>query len=60
MKQFATIIRFMDAGLETQIAITGGISIAAFLSGVGLSVHIALSKTSLPFFSGNSYNAKIF
>ena len=37
----------MDTGLITSTVITGGISIAAFASGVGLSVGIALSGTSL-------------
>ena len=60
MKQFNAIIKFTDKGLDTQTAITGGVSTAAFLSGIGLSVGITLSRSSLPFFSGNSYNSKMF
>ena len=37
----------MDTGLVTSTVITGGISITAFASGVGLPVSIALSGTSL-------------
>ena len=40
----------MDTGLITSTVVTGGISIAAFASGVGLSVGIALGGASL-FFS---------
>ena len=49
----------MDTGLEKQTAITGGVSTAALLSGVGLSLGIALIRYSLPIFSGNNYNIKI-
>ena len=49
----------MDTGLEKQTAITGVVSAAALLSGVGLSLGIALTKYSLPIFPGNNYNAKI-
>ena len=37
----------MDTGLVTSTVITGGISIAAFASGVGLLLDITLSGTSL-------------
>ena len=37
----------MDTGLITSTVITGGISIAAFASGVGLPIGIVLSGTSL-------------
>ena len=37
----------MDTGLITSTVITGGISVVAFASGVGLPVDIALSGTSL-------------
>ena len=37
----------MDTGLITSPVITGGISIAAFASGVGLPVAITLRGTSL-------------
>ena len=47
MKQFNKIRGIIDKGLITSTMITGGISIAAFASGVGLSVGIALSLTSL-------------
>ena len=47
MKRFNTITGIVDTGLITSTVITGGISIAAFASGVGLSVGIALSGTSL-------------
>ena len=47
MKRFNTITSIVDAGLITSTVITGGISIAAFASGVGLSVDIVLSGTSL-------------
>ena len=47
MKRFNTITGLADTGLITSMMITGGISIAAFASGVGLPVGIALSGTSL-------------
>ena len=47
MKRFNTITGIVDTGLITSTVITGGISIAAFASGVGLPVDIALSGTSL-------------
>ena len=47
MKRFNIITRIVDTGLFTSTVITGGISIAAFASGVGLPVGIALSGTSL-------------
>ena len=47
IKRFNTITGIVDTGLITSTVITGGISIAAFASGVGLSVDIALSVTSL-------------
>ena len=37
----------MDTGLITSTVMTGGVSIAAFASGVGLPVGIALSGISL-------------
>ena len=46
-KRFNTTIGIVDTGLITSMVITGGISIAAFSSGVGLPVGIALSGTSL-------------
>ena len=47
MKRFNTITGIVDTGLITSTVITGGISIAAFASGVGLPVGIALSGTNL-------------
>ena len=60
MKPFNTIAGIVDTGLITSTVITGGISIAAFASGVGLPVRIALSGTSLLFFPCNHFYAKIF
>ena len=47
MKRFNIITGIVDIGLITSTVITGGISFAAFASGVGLPVGIALSGTSL-------------
>ena len=47
MKRFNTITGIADTGLITTTVITGGISIAAFASGVGLSVGATLGGTSL-------------
>ena len=47
MKLFNTITGILDTGLITSTVITGAIYIAAFASGVALSVGIALSGTSL-------------
>ena len=47
MKQFNTMTGIIETGLITSTLITRGISIAAFASGVGLPVGIALSGTSL-------------
>ena len=47
MKRFNTITGIVDTGLITSTVITGGISIAAFASGVGLPVGAALGGTSL-------------
>ena len=47
MKRFNTITSIVDTGLITSTVITGGISIAAFASDVGLPVAITLSGTSL-------------
>ena len=46
-KRFNTITGITDTGLITSTLITGGISIAAFASGVGLPVGVALGGTSL-------------
>ena len=47
MKRFNTISGIVDTGIITSTVITGAISIAAFSSGVGLPVDIALSGTRL-------------
>ena len=47
MKRFITITGIVYTGLIKSTVIIGGISIAAFASGVGLPVVIALSGTSL-------------
>ena len=47
MKRFNTITGIVDTGLITSTVITGGISVAAFASGVALPVGTALSRTSL-------------
>ena len=46
MKRFNMIIGIVDTSLITSTVIAGGISLAAFASGVGLTVGIALSGTS--------------
>ena len=47
IKRFNTITGIVDTGLITSTMITGGVSIAAFASGVGLLVGIALRRTRL-------------
>ena len=47
MKPFNTITDIVDTDLITSTVIAGGISIAAFASGVGLPVGAALGRTSL-------------
>ena len=47
MKQFNTITGIGDTGPIASTVMTGVITIAAFPSGVGLHVSIALSRTSL-------------
>ena len=60
MKPFNTIAGIVDTGLITSTVITGGISIAAFASGVGLPVRIALSGTSLLFSLATTFTRKSF
>ena len=60
MKRFNTITGIADTGLITSTVITGEISIAAFASGVGLSVGIALSKTSLLLSLATAITQKFF
>ena len=47
MEQFNTVTGIVNTGLITSMVITGGISITAIASGVGLPVAITLSGTSL-------------
>ena len=47
IKCFSTITAVLDTSVITTTAITGGISIAAIASGIGLPVGIDLSATSL-------------
>ena len=51
MKRFNTITGIVETGVITLTVTTGGIYIAAFASGVGLPVGIALIGTSLLLFS---------
>ena len=60
MKRFNTITGIVDTGLITSTVITGGMSIAAFTSGVGLPVGIALSGTSLLFSLATAITRKSF
>ena len=47
MKRFSKITAVLDTSLIATIAITGGISIGAIASGIGLPVGIGLSAISL-------------
>ena len=47
INRFNTITSVLDTSLITSTAITGGISIAALASGIGLPIGIGLSATSL-------------
>ena len=49
IKLFSTITAVLDTSLITTTAVTGGISIAALASGIGLPVGISLSATSVLF-----------
>ena len=60
MKRFNTITGIVDTGLIPSTMITGGISIAAFASGVELPVGIALSGISLLFFLAAAVTQKSF
>ena len=60
MKRFNTITGIVDTSLITSTVITGGISIAAFASGVGLPVGIALSGASLLFSLATAITRKSF
>ena len=60
MKRFNTNTGIVDTGLITSTVITGGISIAAFASGVGLSVGIAFSGTSLLLSLATAITQKFF
>ena len=60
MKRFNTFTSIVDTGLITSTVITGGVSIAALSSGVGLPVGIALSGTSLLFSLATAITRKSF
>ena len=60
MKRFNTIKGIVGTGLIKSTVITGGISIEAFASGVGLPVGIALSGTSLLFSLATAISRKPF
>ena len=60
MKRFNTITGIVDTGLITSTVITGGISIAACASVVGLPIRIALSETSLLLFLATVITRKSF
>ena len=60
MKRFNTIKGIVGTGLVKSTVITGGISIEAFASGVGLPVGIALSGTSLLFSLATAITRKPF
>ena len=60
MKQFNRTTGIVDTGLITSTVITGGISIAACASGVGLPIGIALSETSLLLFLATVITRKSF
>ena len=47
IKRFSMITAVLDTSLVTTTVITGGISITAVASGIGLPVGISLSSTSL-------------
>ena len=60
MKRFNAITGIVGTGRITSTVITGGISIAAFASGVGLPIGIALSGTSLLLSLATVITQKIF
>ena len=60
MKRFNTITSIVDTGLITSEVITGRVSVAAFASGAGLPVGIALSETSLLFSLATAITRKSF
>ena len=60
LKLFNAITGIVDTDLITSTVITGGIFIAAFASGVGLPVGIALSGTSLLLSLATSITRKSF
>ena len=60
MKRFIRITGIVDTDQITSTLITGDISIAAFSSGLGLPVSIALSGTSLLFSLATTITRKSF
>ena len=59
-KRFNTITGIVDRGLIKSTVITGGISVAAFASGVGLPVGIALGGTRLLLPLATAITRKVF
>ena len=55
IKCFSTITTVLDTSLITTTAITGGISIAALASGIGLPVGISLCYKSPSLFGCHNY-----
>ena len=60
MKRFNAMAGIVDKSLITSKVITGAISIAAFASGVGLLIGIALGGTSLLPSLANCYHTQVF
>ena len=60
MKRFKTITSIVDTSLITSTVVTGAVDIAAFASGVGLPVGIALNGTSLIFSLAAAITRKSF
>ena len=60
MEWFITTTSIVDTGLITSTVITGGVSIAAFESSVGLPAGIALNETSLHFSIATAITRKCF
>ena len=60
MKRFNAITGIVGTGRITSTVITGGISIAAFASGVGFPIGIALSGTNLLLSLATVITQKVF
>ena len=59
-KRFNTVTRIIDLSLITSTVIAGEVSFAEFASGNGLTVGIALSRTSLIFSLATAITRKCF